>query len=163
MTDGTLMRPGAPMQQGLYYTAAFVSMASAWGFTTIGAAADLDRLVQLTTDMYAVDHLRASLLTGTTGFAFTAVVTAAGAYLATTGNSGQRRAGRFILLLACLPSVVSVAELLILTPGDAWHTIPLLLSPSLILTGLLLRRRHARNRHGQRPASIRRSSSATSS
>ena len=127
----------------LSYAAAVVSAASAVGFTAVGAATDLDRFAAVVTDPYARSHLHASLLTGTTGFAFTAVVTALGGRLLAAGDPGMRRAGRGVLVTATLPSLISVVELLLLTPSDALHAVPFALSAALIAIALWLDQRRS--------------------
>jgi hypothetical protein len=85
-------------------------------------------------------HLRAALLVGTTAFALTAVITMVAGALRASADPGSRRAGRLFLLIAAVASLVSVAELLILTPTDAIHAVPFLLSPAMIALGLAVDR-----------------------
>jgi len=125
----------------LTYGAGIVSIISAIGYTAVGISG-ITQHFAIGEDQYWRQRLLASQLTGTTAFAFTGLMTLVGAWLWRSRDGGMRHAGRMVLLLSTIPSVVSVIELLLLTPQDASHAIPFIAAPVMIGLGIALDQRN---------------------
>jgi len=127
------------MAAGCFCLAAAVALTGVLG-VLLGLVRDIQDRLGVDPDAYWNDRLQASLILAVLGLAFGVIVNLAGAYLAGSGDAGERHAGRFVLVIAILPHLASIISLLVLTPEDWTHTITHILPIMLIAAGLAAQR-----------------------
>ncbi len=123
-----------------FYAAGIVALIGAVG-ATLGSIPAIHGRLGVDPDPYWNNRLLASLILGMTGLFFVALMTLAGAYLASATDPGAVRAGRIILIVTVLPHLVSLISLPILTPEDWSHMIPHTLATLLTIVGIALAQR----------------------
>ncbi len=120
-----------------FYAAGIVALIGAVG-ATLGSIPDIHGRLGVDPDPYWNNRLLASLILGMTGLFFVALMTLAGAYLASATDPGAVRAGTIILVLTVLPHLVSLITLPMLTPEDWPHMIPHALASLFTIAGIAL-------------------------
>lgn len=91
-------------------------------------------------DSYWFNRLMASLILGTTGLYFGAVILWLGTVMFGSKDIGRKTAGLYMLVLSIFPQIVSFIALPLLTPSDWPHMIIHGIVIVLIPLGIFLRR-----------------------
>ncbi len=118
-----------------FYAAGVMSLIGAVAATLTSIPAIHGRL-GVDPDIYWNNRLLASLILGSTGLFFVALITLVGAYLTRSNDPGRIESGRAILILTVFPHLVSLIALPLLTPEDWSHMIFHALAVVLVVYGI---------------------------